>query len=136
MANAVKSNDAAKKGFSAQKAAFMEGFTMGAEIRKAAYTIQNFSDTGNSTSQIGQMQTKEAKIPKKLLEQAKGLAFLHVAKAGFMVTGRMGTGLVIAKLGDDSWSAPSAIATFGLGWGAQVGEQVTNYVLVSGLRVQ
>jgi lipid-binding SYLF domain-containing protein len=42
----------------------------------------------------------------------------------------MGTGLVIAKLDDGSWSAPSAIATFGVGWGAQVGAQVTNYVLV------
>lgn len=37
-----------------------------------------------------------------------------------MVTYNVGTGIVIARKDDGSWSAPSAISTFGMGWGAQV----------------
>lgn len=37
-----------------------------------------------------------------------------------MVTYNIGTGLVIARREDGSWSPPSAISSFGIGWGAQV----------------
>jgi lipid-binding SYLF domain-containing protein len=37
-----------------------------------------------------------------------------------MVTYNVGTGLVIARREDGSWSPPSAISTLGVGWGAQV----------------
>lgn len=37
-----------------------------------------------------------------------------------MVTYKIGTGLVVARRDDGSWSPPSAISSFGLGWGAQV----------------
>lgn len=55
-----------------------------------------------------------------ILKQAKGLAILTVAKAGLMVTYNVGTGLVVARRDDGSWSPPSAISSFGIGWGAQV----------------
>jgi len=48
------------------------------------------------------------------------LAILTVAKAGAIVAYKLGTGLVIARRSDGSWSAPSAICSVGLGWGAQV----------------
>lgn len=35
--------------------------------------------------------------------------------------GRYGTGLVVSKLNDGTWSAPSAVQLLGLGWGFQVG---------------
>ncbi len=41
--------------------------------------------------------------------------------AGFVFSGKAGSGLVIARLPDGSWSAPSCIATAGLGWGFQAG---------------
>lgn len=55
-----------------------------------------------------------------VLKGAKGLAILTVAKAGVLLAYKIGTGLVIAKRPDGSWSAPSAILSVGLGWGAQV----------------
>lgn len=41
-------------------------------------------------------------------------------KVGVMVTYNIGTGLVIARREDGSWSPPSAVSSFGVGWGAQV----------------
>lgn len=55
-----------------------------------------------------------------VLKGAKGLAILTVAKGGVLVAYKFGTGLVIARRSDGSWSAPSAILSVGLGWGAQV----------------
>lgn len=46
------------------------------------------------------------------------------------MAGRIGTGLVLAKTEDGMWSAPSAIATVGLGWGALIGGEITDFVLV------
>lgn len=37
-----------------------------------------------------------------------------------LVSYKLGTGLVVARRSDGSWSAPSAIFSVGLGWGAQV----------------
>ena len=49
----------------------------------------------------------DAAIPAELMQNAAGLAFLTVVKAGMIWTGKLGTGLVIARLGDGSWSPPS-----------------------------
>lgn len=51
-------------------------------------------------------------------------------KVGFVFTGRVGTGLVVARLPDGRWSAPSAIATAGVGWGAQIGGEITDFVII------
>lgn len=45
-------------------------------------------------------------------------------QAGLFVTARVGTGLVVARTRDGGWSAPSALGSFGLGWGFQVGGEV------------
>lgn len=59
-------------------------------------------------------------IPKAVLQQAKGLAIFSVVKAGFVWSGKAGSGVVTARLNDGSWSAPSCIATGGVGFGLQV----------------
>lgn len=59
-----------------------------------------------------------------------GLAVFQVLKAGFVFSGKAGSGLVIARLPDGSWSAPSCIATGGLGWGLQIGADITDFVVV------
>lgn len=71
----------------------------------------------------------ESAIPPAVLRDAKGLAILTVTKAGFVVSGRGGTGLVVART-DKGWSGPSAIGTGGLGVGFQAGVQVSEYVIV------
>jgi lipid-binding SYLF domain-containing protein len=62
----------------------------------------------------------EKSIPLSVLKSAQGLAILTVVKAGALVSYKVGTGLVVARRYDGSWSAPSAILSLGLGWGAQV----------------
>jgi SH3 domain-containing YSC84-like protein 1 len=59
-----------------------------------------------------------------------GLAIFQVLKAGFVFSGKAGSGLVIARLPDGSWSAPSCIATGGVGWGLQIGADITDFVIV------
>lgn len=71
----------------------------------------------------------ESAIPQAVLRDAKGLAILTVTKAGFVVSGRGGTGLVVART-DKGWGGPSAIGTGGLGLGLQAGVQVSEYVIV------
>ncbi|KAE8338033.1 hypothetical protein BDV24DRAFT_177144 [Aspergillus arachidicola] len=76
-------------------------------------------------------------LPGKLLANAKGLAICTVAKAGFLGSARFGSGLVIARLDNGSWSAPSAISLTGAGFGGQVGFELTDFVFIlddAGLR--
>ncbi|KAH9991194.1 DUF500-domain-containing protein [Xylariaceae sp. FL0662B] len=69
-------------------------------------------------------------IPPSILAEAKGLAILTVIKAGFLGSARFGSGLVVARLPDGSWSAPSAIVTAGGGFGGQIGFELTDFVFI------
>ena len=71
----------------------------------------------------------EKSIPPSVLKGARGLAILTVTKAGFIFSGRGGTGIVISRT-ENGWSAPSAIGTGGAGFGFQVGVQVSEFVIV------
>ncbi|KNA25983.1 hypothetical protein SOVF_000870 [Spinacia oleracea] len=92
------------------------------EIYKATNALKSYNKMG--------ARSAEKCIPDAILKQAKGLAILTVAKVGTVMTYKVGTGLVIARRKDGSWSAPSAIASFGLGWGVQVGGQCTDFIIV------
>lgn len=69
-------------------------------------------------------------IPPDILTSAQGLAIFTVVKAGFLFSGRAGSGIVVARLEDGSWSAPSAIGTGGMGFGGQIGAEITDFVVV------
>ncbi|GMI43557.1 hypothetical protein TeGR_g6593 [Tetraparma gracilis] len=97
-------------------------FTMGGEVRKATFTIANMCGVSHLSN--------DRSVPLDLMRQAKGIAFLTVAKGGVILTGRIGTGLVVGRLPDGSWSAPSAIGTIGVGWGAQIGGDITSYLII------
>ena len=76
----------------------------------------------------------ERSIPPSVLRSAKGIAILRVLKGGFFVSGRIGEGVVIARLPEGGWSGPSAIGTGGAGFGFQVGGQVTEFVIILNTR--
>eukprot|EP00842_Homolaphlyctis_polyrhiza_P005636 jgi/Hompol1/6073/HPOL_002754-RA len=78
----------------------------------------------------GSTKLDAALIPTKILENARGLAILTIVKAGFLWSGRVGSGIVVARLPDGTWSAPSAIIAVGAGLGAQLGAEVTDFVFV------
>jgi len=71
----------------------------------------------------------ETAVPRAVLRDAKGLAILTVTKAGFIVSGRGGTGVVVART-EKGWSGPSAIGAGGIGIGFQAGVQVSEYVII------
>lgn len=101
---------------------FPWGQSMEYEIYKAANIIRGYSTVG--------ALSPEKSIPDAILKHAKGLAILTVAKVGAAVTYKVGTGIVIARKKDGSWSAPSAISSFGIGWGAQAGGEFTDFIIV------
>ncbi|OBZ90207.1 hypothetical protein A0J61_01753 [Choanephora cucurbitarum] len=95
--------------------------SLASECRKAAKILNSFTDNGKGVDII---------IPSHILRDAKGLAIFTVLKAGFLFSGRAGSGLVVARLPDGSWSAPSAIMTGGMGFGGQVGAELTDFIMV------
>ncbi|MGO9022332.1 MAG: YSC84-related protein [Syntrophobacteraceae bacterium] len=87
------------------------------DVDRAVATIQAFRDM------------PEKSIPTEVLRNAKGVAIMTVIKAGFIVSGRGGSGVVVARTGK-GWSGPSAIGTGGAGFGFQIGAEQTEFVFV------
>eukprot|EP00937_MAST-01D_sp_MAST-1D-sp2_P001506 g1506.t1 len=100
-------------------------FTMESEISKAATSVRHFFKQDMSTELL-----EDHDIPRELLEAARGIAFLTIVKFGIGVTYRGGTGIVVARLPSGGWSSPSAIGTVGVGWGAQLGAELTEFVIL------
>jgi lipid-binding SYLF domain-containing protein len=70
-------------------------------------------------------------IPPMLLSDAQGIAIIpRVIKAGFVVGGRIGHGVVFSKNADGSWSGPTFVHVGGASIGFQAGVQSTDMVLV------
>ncbi|KAE9594542.1 hypothetical protein Lal_00037423 [Lupinus albus] len=101
---------------------FPWGQSLEYEIYKATNAIKAYNQLG--------FLKPEKSIPDVILSQAKGLAIITVAKVGVVATYNIGTGLVVARRDDGSWSPPSAISTFGMGWGAQAGGELTDFIIV------
>nr|XP_011766999.1 SH3 domain-containing YSC84-like protein 1 isoform X5 [Macaca nemestrina] len=93
------------------------------EAKKAAKILREFTEI---TSRNG----PDKIIPAHVIAKAKGLAILSVIKAGFLVTARGGSGIVLARLPDGKWSAPSAIGIAGLGGGFEIGIEVSDLVII------
>eukprot|EP00586_Coscinodiscus_wailesii_P015433 CAMPEP_0172516626 /NCGR_PEP_ID=MMETSP1066-20121228/277825_1 /TAXON_ID=671091 /ORGANISM="Coscinodiscus wailesii, Strain CCMP2513" /LENGTH=332 /DNA_ID=CAMNT_0013298191 /DNA_START=158 /DNA_END=1152 /DNA_ORIENTATION=- len=131
-------------------------FTLGHEVRKAAYTLNNLLPLPKKMGLLDKQPSYTATnptpctglkencstvspnlsnidgvhIPTRLLEKAKGVAVMTVARGGCGLGVEFGTGLVVARLGAFGWSAPSAIGTVGVCWGALVGAQVSDHVFL------
>lgn len=129
-------------------------------LRGKADGLTRYSPTSPARPQADPSHPQSAlnAIPKAVLLNAKGIAVFQVVKAGFIFSGKggsplhalfdvstrlvppflcadppahlSGTGLVVARLPDGEWSAPSLIMTGGLGWGLQVGADITDFVVV------
>ncbi|XP_038865161.1 SH3 domain-containing YSC84-like protein 1 isoform X2 [Salvelinus namaycush] len=96
---------------------------MKSEAKKAAKILREFTDISNGTG-------ADKLIPANILAKCQGLAIITVIKAGFMITARGGSGIVIARLADGRWSAPSAIGIAGLGGGFEIGVEVSDLVVI------
>ncbi|EOO03717.1 putative sh3 domain-containing protein [Phaeoacremonium minimum UCRPA7] len=96
---------------------------MASECKKCGKILTSFVDPRQAFG-------PDKVIPPSVLASARGLAILTVIKAGFLGSARFGSGLVVARLPDGSWSAPSAIATAGAGFGGQIGFELTDFVFI------
>jgi len=78
------------------------------------------------------MSIPERTIPAKLLRNCKAIAiFPSVVKAGFVIGGRGGKGVVVARNEDTGeWGAPSFYIISGGSIGFQIGVQVIDLVLI------
>ncbi|KAM3419017.1 hypothetical protein BST61_g4972 [Cercospora zeina] len=97
--------------------------SMGSECKKCGRILASFIDPRQAFG-------PDKVIPPSILANAKGLAIITIFKAGFLGSGRFGSGVVVARLADGTWSAPSAIGTVGGGFGGQIGFELTDFVFI------
>jgi len=77
------------------------------------------------------MQAPDKAIPRDLLHNAYAVAVIpDVIKAGFVLGGRRGSGLLSIKSADGTWSNPSFISMTGGSVGFQAGVSSTDVILV------
>ncbi|KFP76850.1 SH3 domain-containing YSC84-like 1, partial [Acanthisitta chloris] len=93
------------------------------EAKKAAKILREFTEI---TSRNG----PDKIIPPHVIAKARGLAVLSVIRAGSLLTARGGSGIVLARLPNGTWSAPSAIGIAGLGGGFEIGIEVSDLVII------
>eukprot|EP00977_Amphora_coffeiformis_P016746 scaffold5296_cov163-Amphora_coffeaeformis.AAC.1 len=72
----------------------------------------------------------EAVTIRGMIQKAVGLAFVRASKVVLGVSIHVGSGIVLARLSDGTWSAPSAIGVWGLGLGLQFGLEVAEYIFI------
>ena len=70
------------------------------------------------------------KIPQKVIQNCVGLAIFSVMRTGLWVSGAGGSGVLIAKKEDGSWSPPSGILIHTLGVGFMAGIDIYDCVCV------
>lgn len=96
-----------------------------AEGRKAA----KIEVAGDVLKEI--VSIPEKGIPPALLDDASGIAIIpDVIKAGFILGGRYGTGVLLVRNKEGQWSNPSFISITGGSIGWQIGVESLDIVLV------
>ncbi|KAI0017842.1 hypothetical protein F4780DRAFT_754094 [Xylariomycetidae sp. FL0641] len=119
--------------------------TMDKECDKAARILKSFCKDGFYTTQSehpppspGHPKTPGPssaskvliKIPTAAIKNAKGLAIFTTFRTGFHISGAGGSGIVMARLPDGSWSPPSGFLVHTLGAGFMVGLDIYDCVCV------
>ncbi|KAK8045965.1 hypothetical protein PG996_014029 [Apiospora saccharicola] len=96
---------------------------MDKEIAKDQKILKSFTKEG-------QKSQGRAKIPAEVIHQAKGIAIFTTMRAGMWVSGSAGSGVVMARLPDGTWSPPSAFSAYTVGAGVILGADHTESVCV------
>lgn len=87
---------------------------------------------GNALRVLTEIQAiPESSIPEKLLDEAKAIVIIpDTIKAGLVLGGRRGRGVLSVRTADGGWSNPSFVTLTGGSIGLQVGVQSADIVLV------
>jgi lipid-binding SYLF domain-containing protein len=70
-----------------------------------------------------------AGIPKELFEESLGIIMISIVEAGFIFSGNVGTGIIVHKKPDGSWSPPCAVGLTGMGFGLLAGASVKDVLM-------
>ena len=77
------------------------------------------------------LRIPEESVPTNLLAEAQAIAVIpNVVKAGFVIGGRRGRGLIAIRGSDGTWSNPSFVTLTGGSFGFQAGVQSADVILV------
>ena len=72
----------------------------------------------------------EAATIRGVIQHAVGLGFVRLSKVVVGVSLQGGSGILLSRLPDGTWSAPSAMGVYGLGVGLQFGLEVADFLFV------
>jgi lipid-binding SYLF domain-containing protein len=111
--------------------------TLDKESDKAARILKSFCKDGfyaeeeqGTTDGPTQKQKVLKKIPAEVIKNAKALAIFTTMRTGLWMSGAGGSGVLIAKKDDGSWSPPSGIMLHTAGLGFMVGIDIYDCVVV------
>ncbi|KIV77677.1 hypothetical protein, variant [Exophiala sideris] len=90
----------------------------------------NLDKECDKAGQILKSFIEKGKIPAQVIAKAKGLAIFSGFRAAMYLAGAGGSGVVVARLPDGSWSAPSAFSVKSGGVGLAYGVDVYDCVCV------
>jgi len=99
----------------------------GKNAKKLADATQNAQKASDTFTEI--MNVPDKAIPQRLLDKAEAIAVFEVVKAGFIVGGRTGHG-VISRRVKGGWSAPAFYNLNGGSFGLQIGAAKIDVVLL------
>ncbi|KAI8074652.1 hypothetical protein BC940DRAFT_288763 [Gongronella butleri] len=97
------------------------------DIKRATSILRSFTDSSFKAD-------IKTLIPPSILAKAHGLIFIRQYRAGFVISAKGGTGIIIARLPDGSWSAPSGVSMTSLGLGHLIGGEIIDSVIVINFR--
>ena len=90
----------------------------------------NAPTVATATENAGLDDNIEASTIRGMIEAAVGLGFVRVSKVVVGVSLQHGSGIIISRLPDGTWSAPSALGVYGLGVGFQFGLEVADFMFI------
>ncbi len=105
-------------------------FRMDDECDRAAALVRQLAPSNGEAVTSEQDKDIEASIIRGMIKNAIGLGFVRLSKVvvGFSLQG--GSGILVSRLPDGSWSAPSAIGVYGFGLGLQFGLEVADFIFI------
>jgi len=95
--------------------------------KKLADAAKNSQEASDTFTEI--MNVADKAIPQKLLDKAEAIAVFEVVKAGFIVGGRTGHGMISRRV-KGGWSAPAFYNLNGGSFGLQIGGAKIDLVLL------
>lgn len=111
--------------------------TLDKESDKAARILKSFCKDGfyaeeeqGANDGPAQKQRVLKKIPSQVIKNAKALAIFTTMRTGLWMSGAGGSGVLIAKKDDGTWSPPSGIMLHTAGLGFMVGIDIYDCVVV------